>query len=457
VPPRPSVAAPTSILGGPAPPAATTNLPPGAVPGLGTAPATPSLPPGAAPALGTTPVIGPIPYPAAAAPLVPLRPIPAAEADPYDALGIRVGTFIFKPAIDVTSGYDTNPARVPDGRASWFYTIGPELSVRSDWERHQLNADLHSSFIEYPDVRLANRPNVDAKVDGRIDMTRNTEINLEARYLLSTDYPGSPNLPVGIARLPIFEAVGGTAGVTQRFNRLEVSLKGGVDRYEYQDSQLLDGTSFSNKDRDYIQYAAALRGSYEVTPGIKPFAELVADTRIHDLEVDRSGNRRDSVGFIPNIGGTFELTRKLTGEIAVGYIDRVYEDPLLPDVRGLIVNGSLVWTATALTSVKLAAKSTVDESVVPGISGILRRDIGIEVNHSFRRWLIGSVRFGFGLDQYVGSSRVDQRYVVSAGLAYKLTRSIQIRGEVREEWLHSNVAGVDYTATIALVGLRLQQ
>jgi hypothetical protein len=263
VPPRPSVAAPTSILTGPGPPAGTANLPPGAPANLppgapanlppGTAA---NLPPGAVPGLGTTPVIGPIPYPAAAAPLVPLRPKPAAEADPYDALGIRVGTFIFKPAIDVTSGYDTNPARTPDGRGSWFYTLGPELSVRSDLERHQLNADIHSSFIEYPDVRFANRPYVDAKADGRIDMTRNTEINLQARYLLSTDYPGSPNLPVGIARLPIFETVGGTAGLTQRFNRLEVSLKGGVDRTEYQDSQLLDGTSSSNKDRDYIQSAS---------------------------------------------------------------------------------------------------------------------------------------------------------------------------------------------------------
>jgi hypothetical protein len=194
-----------------------------------------------------------------------------------------------------------------------------------------------------------------------------------------------------------------------------------------------------------------------VTPGIKLFAELVADTRIHDLEVDRSGNRRDSEALIPNVGGTFELTRKLTGEIAIGYIDRTYKDPTLPDVRGLIVNGSLVWTATALTSVKLAAKSTVDESVLPGVSGVLRRDIGVEVDHAFRRWLIGSVRFGFGVDQYVGSTRLDERYVVSAGLSYKLTRSVQIRGELRQEWLHSNVPGVDYTATVGLVGLRLQQ
>jgi hypothetical protein len=192
-------------------------------------------------------------------------------------------------------------------------------------------------------------------------------------------------------------------------------------------------------------------------PGIKPFAELYADTRIHDLKVDRDGSMRDSVALIPKLGTTFEFSRKLTGEVSVGYVDRTYKDPALIDVRGLIVDGSLVWTATGLTTAKLTAKSTVDESVLPGTSGVLRRDAGLEIDHAFRRGLIGTAKIGFGFDDYVGSSRVDHRYAVSAALAYKLTRSVQIKGEVRQEWLRSNVTGVDYTATIALVGLRLQR
>ena len=37
----------------------------------------------------------------------------------------------------------------------------------------------------------------------RIDVTRDTTVNTESRLFLSTDYPGSPNLPVGFAKLPI--------------------------------------------------------------------------------------------------------------------------------------------------------------------------------------------------------------------------------------------------------------
>ena len=40
---------------------------------------------------------------------------------------------------------------------------------------------------------------------------------------------------------------------------------------------------------------------------------------------------------------------------------------------------------------------------------------------------------------------------------YKLNRSAQIKGEFRQDWLRSNVTGNDYSASIFLLGLRIQQ
>jgi len=178
---------------------------------------------------------------------------------------------------------------------------------------------------------------------------------------------------------------------------------------------------------------------------------------VRDLAVDAFGNRRDSWGTAGRVGTTFEFSGKLTGELSVGYLVRTYQDHTLPDLSGLIVDGSLVWTATALTSLRLTARSTADETTLPGVSGVLRRDVGAEVEHSFRRWLIGNARIGFGYDVYDGWVRRDQRYVAAAGITYKVTRSFQVKGELRQEWLRSNLPGNDYTATIALVGLRLQR
>jgi hypothetical protein len=379
------------------------------------------------------------------------------EEDPFGPVGIRLGSFVLRPAIEATTGHDSNPARVSGGRGSSLLIVAPELKVNSDWERHDLTANIRGSYSEYPSVPLADRPFLDARINGRIDVTRDTRVDLETRYILSTENPGSPNLQADLAKLPIYTDVGATAGIDRRFNRLDILLKGLIDRVDYQNSLLTDGTSASNKDRDYNQYGVQARAGYEVTPGLKPFVELDADTRVHDLSVDQSGYARDSEGFTPKAGTTFEITRKLTGEISVGYLVRTYKDPRLADLRGLIADASLIWTATGLTSVKLTASSAADESVVPGVSGLFRRDAGIEVDHAFRRWLLGTFKVGWGLDEYVGLNREDKRYAASLGIVYKLSRTMQLKGELREVWLRSNVSGVDYTATAVLVGLRFQR
>jgi hypothetical protein len=134
---------------------------------------------------------------------------------------------------------------------------------------------------------------------------------------------------------------------------------------------------------------------------------------------------------------------------------RTYKDPTLRDLSGLIVDGSLIWAASGLTTAKLTAVSRADETTLSGASGVLRRDLGLQVDHAFRRWLIGTARMGVGLDGYEGVSREDKRYLAALALTYKLSPLWYLRGELRREWLRSNTPGVDYTADIALIGLKL--
>lgn len=379
--------------------------------------------------------------------------------DPYVPLGVHAGSVMLYPAIELIGGYDSNPARSSDPKGAWLYTVMPEVRAQSNWSRHELKGELRGSYTGYsPDSSpTLSRPYVNGKVDGRIDVTHDTRIDLGGRLLVSTDNPGSPNLHADLAKLPVFVTVGGTAGLGQRFNRLDVSIKGDVERTVYQESSLTDGTTASNDDRNYNQYGGLLRGGYELSPGLMPFLELGADTRVHDLNTDFSGYQRDSKGLTAKAGAKFELTRLLTGEAAIGYTQRVYQDPRLVDISGLIGNASLLWTANALTTVKLTAASSIGESTVPGVSGTLYRDVGLQVDHSFRRWLIGSLKLGFGIDDYIGLDRLDKRYSVGAGLTYKLNRTVHIKSELRQDWLRSNVSGADYTASIFLLGLRFQR
>ena len=431
----------------------------------------------AAPA-GAPPVeIGPIRKP------VPKRKAHSEPDDPYAPLGVHAGSFLLYPAIDMIGGYDTNPARAPSAKGATLYSVAPELRAQSNWSRHELKGELRGSYTGYsPDAEpTLSRPNVNGKVDGRVDVTSMTRIDLGGRLLVATDNPGSPNLQAGLAKLPIYTTYGGSAGVGQKINRFDLSLTGDAERTAYQASKLTDGSTASNDDRNYDQYSVKLRGGYELTPGVTPFVEASTDTRRHDLVTDSFGYRRNSKGVTGQLGSTFELSRLLTGEVAAGYTRRDYDDARLAQLSGLIGNASLVWTANALTSVKFTAASAIAESTIAGVSGVFSRDIGLQIDHSFRRWLIGSVKFGAGFDSYKGTDiatggttvaicdcvvstpggtaadREDKRYSAGLGLTYKLNRTTQIKGEFRQDWLRSNVSGNDYTASIFMLGLRFQQ
>jgi hypothetical protein len=376
---------------------------------------------------------------------------------PFDPIGVQVGAFNFKPAFELTGGYDSNPARTQQATPSWYSVVASELKFNSNWARHEFTGDLRGTYSSYEQDSSQNRPTADNKLTGRIDVTRDTRIDLETKYVIGTDNPGSPNIQAGLAKLPIFQTFGGTAGLGHRFNRFDIAAKSGVERTVYKNSHFTDGSVSSNADRDYNRYNMQLRGSYELTPGMKPFVEVGGDKRIHDLDVDFSGFQRNSDGRYIKSGTTFEFTRILTGEIALGWLERHYQDPNLLKIAGLTVDGSLTWVASPLTTFKLTAVTRADESTVPGVSGQFTREVTLQVDHAFRRWLIATGKFLYGNDDYVGSDRDDNRYSLSAAITYKLTRDLWLKSEYRHDWLRSSVTGANYDADVILFTLRAQR
>jgi hypothetical protein len=200
-----------------------------------------------------------------------------------------------------------------------------------------------------------------------------------------------------------------------------------------------------------------LRGGYESTPDVKPFVEAGVDRRVFDHRTDFSGVMRGSDGVRARAGLEFARERLLSGEISAGYAWRTYEDPALRDVAGLIFDASLVWKATGLTTVTFKANSEIGETTLTGASGVFHRQASVTIDHAFRRWLIGSLGIGYGIDDYDGAGRRDDRLELSAGLTYYLSRYAAITAEFRREELRSNAPDSDYKANVVTLGLRLQR
>ncbi len=391
----------------------------------------------------------------------PPRRAPPSVVDPYAPLGLRLGTIQVLPSIETSIGYDSNPERRAGGngsakKGSAFARAEAALALRSDWAVHELIADIRGGYNRYFSLPGANRPDGSGRVGLRLDAAKDTAFDFELRGRVDSQTPGSANLTGQAQGRPLITQYGGSAGVTQRFNRLALSARASVDRTDYADAKLADGQPLSQKDRNLTQYGLRLRAGYEVSPGLVPFAEVLLDTRKYDQKADSTGFRRDSDGVQLRAGTSIELTRTLSGEIAAGYGLRRYEDQRLGDLRAPVVEAVLTWAMSPLTTLKLRGATEFEETTIAGSSGAVTRRLSAELSHAFLRNLTATATASYGRSDFQGVTRQDDTIRAGLGLEYAVTRNLVLRGSFSHERTTSNVAGNNIGGNIWLLGVRGQ-
>lgn len=396
--------------------------------------------------------------PPATPPPPPVRRSATVPEDPYAPLGLRVGSVVLRPALTNGVGYDTNPQRTAGStrKGSPFSRHDGEVEVQSDWNVHELTGRLRAGYSEFYRDREASRPDGEGNLQLRLDASRDTRILLETRARLDTQRPGSPDLTAAVVGRPLVYQYGASAGVTHDINRLQMTLRGSVDRSDYEDGKLSNGGIVSQRDRNQTQYGLRLRAAYEVTPGFRPFVQGEVDTREFDEAVDSSGYRRSSDGVTGRVGSTFEISRQLTGEVSAGYQNRKYDDSRLRNLKGFVGDAAILWSPTPLTTVTLRGTAELGDTTVAGSSGTTARRASLEIAHALRRNLI-VIGFGsFNRTEYEGQNLREDSSTIGARVEYRLTRTFAVRASFTHERLNSSAQGSDYTANVAQVGLRVQ-
>ena len=410
----------------------------------------------------------------AVVPTIPAKAPKKPEERPFEPVGVSLGSLRLKPYVETSGGYDTNPNRVSQpnhGSAMLRGDIG--TTIQSEWSRHQVQGELRLGYSDFPGVKGANRPDGAGKIDGKIDVLRDTTIDVGANFAIGTIRPGSPEIQPGSSGItstnqPVAWSTGGYVGGTHKFNRLEVSLRGTLDRAQTGDAQFSDGSTQRLSLNNYTTLGVKPRVSFELTPGLKPFAEATVDRRVYDNQTDVNGFKRSSNGYAARAGASFELSRVVTGEASGGYVQRDYDDPRLVKLRGPTVDASLIWTASPLTTVTLRGGTTVNETTIANASGAISRKITGEISHALLRNVTLTGTASYQVTSYQGqnlntssaysSTGINERLMTGTIKAeYALTRTVVVKASYGFEKLKTTVAGSDYTANIFLLGLRLQR
>ena len=376
----------------------------------------------------------------------------------YEPLGLRTGSFIVYPAIQTGLQYTDNAlSSETDRRDDLIYSVTPEVRVESDWSRHSARASVSSSHEFHQDNTSEDAEEFSARGNVRVDVTEATKLNLEGGYSFEQEERGSAEVPNDAVEEPNETTWDVAAWISHRFNRLTATLRGDVEVNDFGDVSVSGGAAGGGSDRDYYETGTTLRLGYEISPTLQPFVETGYSVRRHDREVDSNGFRRDSDGYSVAAGVAVNTGPILRGEIAVGYEVREFDDRALDAIEDVTFNANLIWSPTALTTVRLTGGTDINETSVSGSPGSVERSVGLSLAHSLAYNLTGDIGVTYVNTTYRRSDIREENYRLAAGLDYLLNRNVAVRAGYAYTRFETTQAGSDYDVNTFRVGVKVQK
>ena len=265
---------------------------------------------------------------------------------------------------------------------------------------------MKAGYTDYFATPAASGDYGSGVADVRVDATRDLSFDAEGRFNFAPRAALQLRpLQLGERRQPLHRrrhvSARPSAGPTSSAI-LRSRLHGSVDRESYQDTPLFGAEQGNLAADDYNDWALRARASYRISEVVSPFAEFVIDERLYDGGTDALGFERNSTGVVGRVGVTLAFSQLVTGEASVGYGERNYQDPRLPQAEAPLIDASLIWAVTPLTTLTLKAQSALNDSILADASADINHTYTIDLSHALTRALTIGLDGSYATDEFVG-------------------------------------------------------
>lgn len=362
----------------------------------------------------------------------------------YDALGIRVRSFIVSPRVDLGLGYNDNIFLTERNRTSDAYAIvRPSLRATSDWSRHQLSVTGSGAFNRYFSYANRNEDNWNVGTLGRLDVTSAAKITAEVQGGRRFETPFSSGAGAELATVSNY----GYSLISLRggyeLDRNRFALAYNRNRFAFADVNLGDTGVFNQSRRDRTIDGVVGQVERAISPITSVYTQLsYAHTRYDERLLSPGVLNLDSDGYRLIAGINMDLPAFLRGTLAAGYTWRNYDRPGFRTVSGLSVDGRLEYFPTQLTTFTLRARRIIQDSSIGIDTAFFDTRLSLNVDHELLYNLILSAGGDLGRQDFIDSPNLIRLYRANGRARYLLSR--QLWGNLAVSYSHrdSNVSGV---------------
>jgi len=379
------------------------------------------------------------------------RPARLARLEPYDPVGIRLGSFVLFPEAEIATLFTDNVLKSQNAVSDKAIEVAPAARLVSNWSRHALELRGAADLSWFDEFATEDDRGYLAEARGRLDIARRTNLQALLSHEVAQESRSALDASLVGERTDIATS---RAGLTfnQRFNRMRVQLRGAVSDTDYAPSN-----GASNAERDVKVSEQAARVSWEFKPTLTAFVDAGVNQRDYAAP-SGDGLRRSSdgerlrAGF--DLGSTSHIWR---GEISLGWGRQTADSPLLGSAEGWLLDANLAWRPTALTSLLFTARSEIDDTIAPGDAFAISRSGGVEIRHALRRYAVASAGISYLDRQIDGTSFEEDEWRTTLGLEYFISREAIVFGRYQHIVFHSTQANGDWMADEFRVGLKVRR
>lgn len=373
-----------------------------------------------------------------------------------DPIGMHIGGFLLYPVLQIgAERVDNIFADEQNPQADVISRLEPALELQSGWNRHAVGGSISGVLARYRDNPSEDYNDGTAEAHGRLDVWRDSRIEVGGRVARLHEDRGSPDDVNGIEPTR-YQASSVFASTSIGLGRWRMGLDAVTEWLFFEDVPAAGGVIINNDDRNRIEEEAGVELAYEFVPGRSVFARARGNRRDYQAERDDFGLDRDSTGSEFVGGARVDFTGVIGGEVYAGQIAQDYEDPALLPLDATDFGATLTWSPTGLTTLGATLARSAEETTFQGASSVRRTVANLNADHELLRNLLLNARVQWSDEVFNGIPREDTYDAWAFGVRYLANRYLAGILRFDQDRRDSNVAGEDYRRKRILLALRGQ-
>ncbi len=342
----------------------------------------------------------------------------------FEAGGVRAGSFIIRPQVTESVGYDSNVLGTTAPHGSALVLTSASLDAVSDVSRMTVRASLSVDDTKYLQQPTQNFTNWQASLGGSYDLGRDIvsasyshlDLNLTNLNLDTPTLNQAINFKIDTVHLDYRVPI----------NRVFLVPAVDVSNYSYSSGSIL-GTNnvYSQSYRNRVVVMPAVTVGYEFSP--RRSALVVLRDSVSSYTNPQPGlPTRNYNDFAVLAGLDYDLNGILRFRVLGGYEVRTFSAAAYKTIQSPVVEASAIWNPTNLTTVTGTAQRRIQDSADESTAAFTETSIRLRVDHEYLRNVRLRATAGYYVDEYGQGGGNQNLVTVGTGVDYFLNRNVRL-------------------------------